>query len=174
MSFVFVSPDVVAAASRNLAGVGSAISQAHAAAAPMTTSVVAAAGDEVSASVAALFSEHGAAFQAAGAQAAAFHSHFVHALTSSGGRYAVAEAASAAPLEALIYPSLETLIASASGPYGSVGPGGVGGAGGLRQQTPGDIYVVNQGSNSVSVINPAGTLVATIAVGANPYGVAVK
>jgi len=164
VSFVFVSPDVVAAASGNLAGVGSAISQAHAAAAPMTTSVVAAAGDEVSASVAALFSEHGAAF----------HSHFVQALTSSGGRYAVAEAVSAAPLEALIYPSLETLIASASGPYGSVGPGGVGGAGGLRQQTPGDIYVVNQGSNSVSVINPAGTLVATIAVGANPYGVAVK
>jgi hypothetical protein len=54
--------------------IGSAISQAHAAAAPMTTSVVAAAGDEVSASVAALFSEHGAAF----------HSHFVQALTSSG------------------------------------------------------------------------------------------
>ena len=46
--------------------IGAVIDQAHAAAAPVTTMVVAAAGDEVSAGIAALFRSHGQVFHAAG------------------------------------------------------------------------------------------------------------
>jgi len=61
----------VASAASDLAGIGSGLTAANAAAAPSTTAVVAAAGDEVSAAIASLFSTHAQAFQAFGAQAAA-------------------------------------------------------------------------------------------------------
>ena len=64
-----------------------------------TTGVLAAAEDEVSAAIAAVFSAHGQGFQALGAQAAAFHAQFVQALKSSAGSYASAEAANLAALE---------------------------------------------------------------------------
>ena len=39
----------------------------------------------------------------------------------------------------------------------------------------GDIYVTNEGSGSVSVINPStDTVIATITVGDHPFGVAVS
>jgi len=44
--------------------------------------MVSAAGDEVSATVAALFASHAQAYQSIGAQAAAFHDQFVRALES--------------------------------------------------------------------------------------------
>jgi hypothetical protein len=44
--------------------------------------VVAAAEDEVSAAIAAVFSAHGQGFQALGAQAAAFHEQFVRTLNA--------------------------------------------------------------------------------------------
>ena len=71
MSFVFASPEVLASASSELSGIGSAIRAANFAAAPSTTSVVAAASDEVSAAIAALLSSHGQTFQALSAEAAA-------------------------------------------------------------------------------------------------------
>ncbi len=74
MSFVFAAPDAMAAAASDVAGIGSAIGAANAAAAAHTTGVLAAAEDEVSAAIAALFSAHGQGFQALSAQAAAFHS----------------------------------------------------------------------------------------------------
>jgi hypothetical protein len=46
-SFVIASPEVLASASQDLSGIGSAIRAANVAAAPSTTSVVAAAGDGV-------------------------------------------------------------------------------------------------------------------------------
>ena len=58
-SFVRASPDVLASASSDLSGIGSAIRAANFAAAPSTTSVVAAAGDEVSAAIAGLLGAHG-------------------------------------------------------------------------------------------------------------------
>jgi triacylglycerol lipase len=61
--------------------------------------VLAAAEDEVSAAIAALFSAHGQGFQAVSAQAAAFHAQFVQALKSSAASYASAEAANLAALE---------------------------------------------------------------------------
>ena len=72
MPFVTVAPEMLASAASDLAGIRSMISEANAAAAPSTTAVMAAAGDEVSAAIASLFSGHGQQFQALSAQAAAF------------------------------------------------------------------------------------------------------
>ena len=94
-SFVIASPDVLASASQQLAGIGSSITSANTAAATPTTAVLAAAEDEVSAAIAALFSAHGQGFQALSAQAAAFHEQFVQALTAGAGSYVSAEAANA-------------------------------------------------------------------------------
>ncbi|WP_412176895.1 PE family protein [Mycobacterium liflandii] len=55
MSFVSVVPEWVAAAATDVAGIGSVVGAANAAAAGATTSVTAAAGDEVSVAIAALF-----------------------------------------------------------------------------------------------------------------------
>jgi hypothetical protein len=63
--------------------------------------VLAAAGDEVSAAIAQIFSGHGQAFQSLSAQAAEFHSQFVHAVTGAGGAYVAAEAANVSPLQEL-------------------------------------------------------------------------
>jgi hypothetical protein len=73
MSFVSAAPEFVSAAATDLANISSAISEGNAAAAFPTTSVAAAAADEVSAAIAALFSTHGQGFQALSAQAASFH-----------------------------------------------------------------------------------------------------
>ncbi len=93
MSFVIVAPDMVAAAATDLGSIGSTVSAANAAAAAPTTAVMTAAGDEVSAAVAALFSRYGSEFQALSAQLAKFHSQFVRTLDSATGAYASTEAA---------------------------------------------------------------------------------
>ena len=100
MSYVLAAPQILSAAASDLSGIGSSLTSAHAAAAAPTTAVIAAAGDEVSAAVASLFSEHGQAFQALGAQVSAFHGEFVQALSSGGLTYAATEAANAMPLGA--------------------------------------------------------------------------
>jgi len=99
MTVVTVSPQVVAGAAQSVAGIGSTLQQAHTLAGPATTAVVAAAGDEVSAAEAALYSSHGQVFQAASAQAARFHTEFAQALGAAGGAYAAAEAAAIDPLQ---------------------------------------------------------------------------
>ncbi|WP_396820107.1 PE family protein, partial [Mycobacterium simulans] len=95
-----VAPEMVAAAAADLAGIRSAISAANAAAAGPTTQVLAAAGDEVSAAIAALFGTHAQEYRAVSAQAAAFHERFVQSLSAAGGAYASAEAANVSPLQA--------------------------------------------------------------------------
>ncbi|MEB4133943.1 PE domain-containing protein, partial [Mycobacterium ulcerans] len=55
MSFVSVVPEWVAAAATDAAGIGSVVGAANAAAAGATTSVTAAAGDEVSVAIGAVF-----------------------------------------------------------------------------------------------------------------------
>ncbi|WP_152375011.1 PE family protein, partial [Mycobacterium tuberculosis] len=77
MSWVMVSPELVVAAAADLAGIGSAISSANAAAAVNTTGLLTAGADEVSTAIAALFGAQGQAYQAASAQAAAFYAQFV-------------------------------------------------------------------------------------------------
>ena len=71
-----------------------------AAAAP-TLAVLPAAADEVSASIAHLFSQHAADDQALAGQAAAFNDQFVQHLTASAGSYASIEAAIASFLQDL-------------------------------------------------------------------------
>ncbi|WP_415823611.1 PE family protein, partial [Mycobacterium basiliense] len=93
MSFVFAIPEYVADAASGLAGIGSAIVAANAAAAPTTTAVLAAGTDEVSAAIAAFFGSHGQGYQSLGAHAAAFHEQFMQALRAGGGAYATSEAA---------------------------------------------------------------------------------
>jgi hypothetical protein len=63
--------------------------------------VIPAAADEVSASIAHLFSQHAAGYQALAGQAAAFQEQFVQHLTASAGSYAATEAANVALLQPL-------------------------------------------------------------------------
>ncbi|WP_234774249.1 PE family protein, partial [Mycobacterium tuberculosis] len=92
MSFVLVSPSQLMAAAADVAGIGSAISAANAAALAPTSVLAAAGADEVSAAVAALFSAHAGQYQQLGARAALFHEQFVQALTGAASAYASAEA----------------------------------------------------------------------------------
>src|ERR1700741_4630392 len=99
MSFVIAAPEFLASAATDLANIGSTLGAANAAAATQTTGVLAAAEDEVSAAIAALFSAHGQGFQALSAQAAAFHHQFVQALNAGAGSYAATEAANESPMQ---------------------------------------------------------------------------
>src|SRR6185437_14529770 len=89
-------------AAANLAGLGSWISAADAAAATPTTGVLAAGADEVSAAIASLFSSHAQDYQALSARAATFHTEFVQAMGNANYAYAAAEAANAGPLQTLV------------------------------------------------------------------------
>jgi len=93
MSFLTVAPEFVGQAAGQLENIGSALSAAHAAAAVPTTSLAVAAGDEVSAAIASLFSSHAQQYQALNAQAAAFHSQFTNLLNAGAGSYIGAEIA---------------------------------------------------------------------------------
>src|ERR1700741_2138469 len=100
MSSLIAAPELITTAATDLANIGSTLNAAHAAAATQTTGMLAAAEDEVSAAVAAVFSAHGQGFQALSAQAAAFHAQFVQALTEGAGSYVSAEAANVAAFTA--------------------------------------------------------------------------
>lgn len=138
---LMVAPELVAAAAADLTGIGQAISAANAAAAGPTTQVLAAAGDEVSAAIAALFGTHAQEYQALSARVATFHEQFVRSLTAAGSAYATAEAANASPLQALEQQVLGAINAPTQlwlgrpligdGVHGAPGTGQPGGAGGL-------------------------------------------
>jgi hypothetical protein len=101
MSYVIAAPEMMTSAAADLATIGSNVDAAHTAAATRTTAVLPAAADEVSASIAHLFSAHAANYQAMAAQAAAFNDQFVQHLTASAGSFAHAEAANTALLQPL-------------------------------------------------------------------------
>ncbi|WP_257695894.1 PE family protein, partial [Mycobacterium tuberculosis] len=133
MSWVMVSPELVVAAAADLAGIGSAISSANAAAAVNTTGLLTAGADEVSTAIAALFGAQGQAYQAASAQAAAFYAQFVQALSAGGGAYAAAEAAAVSPLLAPINAQFVAATGRpliGNGANGAPGTGANGGPGG--------------------------------------------
>jgi hypothetical protein len=100
-SFAVVATEIVAAASVDLDGIGSALTLGNVAATPATIGVVAAAEDEVSLAVAALFSDHGQTFQQLSSQASAWHAQFVQAVNQASRLYASAEAANASPLQSV-------------------------------------------------------------------------
>ncbi|MGB9306779.1 MAG: PE-PPE domain-containing protein [Mycobacterium sp.] len=101
MSYLVATPEAVLDAARDLTSLRSTINAARAAAAPYTTNLLAAAADEVSAAIAALFSDHGSAYQALSAQTDAFHIRFLQTLDAGAAAYAGAESASAAALKAV-------------------------------------------------------------------------
>ncbi|EUA88020.1 PE family protein [Mycobacterium ulcerans str. Harvey] len=100
MSLVMVVPECLNQAAGQLENIGTALGAANAAAAPPTTGIAAAAGDEVSAAVASLFAEHGQGFQHLCGEAAAFHSRFVQALGGAASAFAASEATNAALMSA--------------------------------------------------------------------------
>src|SRR6201984_3383039 len=145
MSYLVAAPEFLASAATDLSNIGSTLSAANSAAATQTTGVLAAAEDEVSAAIAALFSAHGQGYQALGAQVAAFHDQFVQTLTAGAGSYASAEAANVAAFTAnpaqTIGQDLTNLINApflaltgraliGNGANGAPGSGAPGGAGG--------------------------------------------
>ncbi|ORB08578.1 PE family protein, partial [Mycobacterium intermedium] len=115
MSFVITVPDLVGAAAQDLAGIGSTISAANAAAATNTEAVFAAGADEVSAAVAAVFSSYARSYQALSAQAAAFHEQFVQVLAAGAGSYSAADAASAASIASPLLNAINAPFLAATG-----------------------------------------------------------
>ncbi|WP_156689647.1 PE family protein [Mycobacterium sp. Marseille-P9652] len=95
MDFVVAVPELVTSAAQDLAGLHSTLIESTAAAAGPTTAVVAAAQDEVSAGIAALFGALGQEYQAISAQAATFHQQFVNLLNAGAAAYVGTEAANA-------------------------------------------------------------------------------
>jgi hypothetical protein len=95
-------------AASDLATIGSNVSAAHMVAAARTTAVIPAAADEVSASIAHLFSQHAASYQALAGRAAAFQEQFAQHLSAGAFSYTDVEAALAAFLQnsPLIHPHL--------------------------------------------------------------------
>jgi PE family len=73
MSSLIAAPELITTAATDLANIGSTLNAAHAAAATQARGMLAAAEDEASAAIAAVFSAHGQGFQALAAPAAAFH-----------------------------------------------------------------------------------------------------
>ena len=102
MSYLIAVPEILDSAATDLASIAGTLNAANASAAAHTTGIVAAAQDEVSAAIAALFSERAQAYQAVSAQAAALHQQFMQALTAGARVYAGAEAANASHLGQLL------------------------------------------------------------------------
>ena len=101
MSLVIAAAELMADTAADLANIGSTLDAAHMAAATPTIAVVPAAADEVSESIAHLFSQHAQDYQALAGRAAGFHEQFVQHLTSSAASYANAEAANVTLLQIL-------------------------------------------------------------------------
>ena len=169
MSFVITAPEIVTAAAGNLADTGSTLEEATAAAAGPTTSVAAAAADEVSIAFSQLFGTYRRQFQALSAQAAAFHDEFVGLLNSGAAAYLDIEIANAQQslVNAVNAPaatgaSIATnMVAAATDPIlGGLSPilgGGTGGGilGGLSPTLNGLISTISGGPLG-SILNGAG------------------
>lgn len=93
MSYVVATPESLVTAAGELAKIGSAVNAANTAAANSTTSLLAAAADEVSTRIAALFGAHGRECQAVIAQAAQLHERLVRTMAATANSYATTEIA---------------------------------------------------------------------------------
>ncbi|WP_244603794.1 PE family protein, partial [Mycobacterium attenuatum] len=148
MLYLVAVPEALVAAAADVAGIGSLVGAANAAALAPKTDLLAAGGDEVSAAVAALFSRHAGEYQVLSQQVARFHAEFVRTLTGAGNAYAAAEAASATPLQTLVDDVLAVINAPTNlllgrplignGHDGAPGTGAKGGAGGILIGNGGD------------------------------------
>ncbi|OBI13215.1 hypothetical protein A5712_05635 [Mycobacterium sp. E2327] len=108
MAYVIADPELMTAAAGDLATIASNVNAAHMVAATPTVAVIPAAADEVSTSIAHLFSQHAANYQALAGQAAAFQEQFVQHLTAGASSYADIEGAIAAALRPVIDAAIAT------------------------------------------------------------------
>jgi hypothetical protein len=120
MSFVTAVPDTMTAAAGDLADIGSTLGQATATAAASTTSLVAAAADDVSIEIAKLFGTYSNEFHALSAEAAAFHDELVSLMNGGAAAYLDTEVANARQTSAAINPILGGLGSLPGG--GNLGP----------------------------------------------------
>ncbi|BDN83290.1 PE family protein [Mycobacterium pseudoshottsii] len=95
VSLVVAEPDALSNAAGHLAGIGSKIEDATAAGAGPTTTVAAAASDDVSIAISEFFGTYGKQFQTFSARAAAFHDEFVSLLRGGAAAYLDTEFANA-------------------------------------------------------------------------------
>lgn len=114
MTDLLVRPEAVSATAASIAEIGTSLRRAELAALAPTSGVAVAAADEVSAAIAAFFSDYGRGYQALSRQAAVFHDAVASALRTAGDSYAQAELAASASLTTLIR-STQTLLAPLSG-----------------------------------------------------------
>jgi hypothetical protein len=82
MLFVVAAPEQVQTAAQGLAGIHSTLAEASASVAAPTTVMAAAAEDQVSAGVAAMFNAFGQECQILSAETQAFHAQFVNLLNA--------------------------------------------------------------------------------------------
>jgi len=115
VSLLVVTPEVLTSAAADLDGIDSALNAAYRAASVPTTGLAAAAADEVSAAVAALFNGYGKEYQALSARAGAVGQRFMRALSSAAGCYATAEAGNASILRQV----QNDVLAAANAPGGT-------------------------------------------------------
>lgn len=113
MSFVNARPELLEAASADLAEIGSTLSATNAFVAAPTVAVPAPGADGVSAVISAMFGWHGQAYQQLSAQAGAFHDQFVQLLRAGAQSYSTVDAANQAALQA------ETAVSSVDANAGS-------------------------------------------------------
>lgn len=95
MSYVIAASQLVHHAAHELAGIGTSLADAAATVAGPTTGIAAAAQDEISVAIAALFRDLGREFQAVSAQTQSFHAEFVDSINAGAAAYAGAEAGNA-------------------------------------------------------------------------------
>ncbi|ORW64208.1 hypothetical protein AWC23_26590 [Mycobacterium saskatchewanense] len=158
------------AAAADLVGVRSQLSAAYSASGA-TTGMAAAASDEVSVAIAALFGAYAEDYQALGARAEAFFDQFVQTLSASARWYEVAEAAAAERLQSLGQGAVNVVNAELFGGSGgssgggSTNGGGSGGAGtgGSGGSTSGGSGGTTGGGSTIGGTTPS-PLSATYAV----------
>lgn len=119
MSYLSIQPDFVATAAGELAEIGSAIGSANSAAAGPTAGLLAAAGDEVSAAAATMFSAYAQEYQAVVKRAAVFHEQFVATLAAAGNAYQQTEQAAVNAVESLLA-GTGTRAAAAAAPIAAI------------------------------------------------------
>ncbi|OBK17668.1 PE-PPE domain-containing protein [Mycobacterium asiaticum] len=96
MSYVVTAPDFLTCAANDLSALREAVDAANQTAAGFVTPLLTAGADEVSTSIAALFSAHGRAYQTASAQVARYGQGLVRTLQASAEAYLSAELFNAA------------------------------------------------------------------------------
>ncbi|WP_414467374.1 PE family protein, partial [Mycobacterium asiaticum] len=138
VSYLMTVPDLLSSAATQLEGIGSALQAAGTMASAPTTAIAAAAHDEISVALAALFAGQAREYQALSGRMQAFHQQFAQLVAAGAGRYAEAEAANVNPLQQaaldLINAPTRSLLGRpliGDGADGAAGTGQNGGAGGL-------------------------------------------